>query len=510
MPAAKNDKFWPKTWPWLLPALALLAAVRLHGLSVAAFPDYDSVRNWQIVQEIAGGNWQHLFHHASPGFFLLYAPVAALHPDFHVFLYLNALLAVAAVGWLAAFVGRVAALPSVVVAVLALVVGTSLLLTFSGRDFTISSAGLLAFVGLLQAYYQRLGQPSRQTLLRAALWLAVGLLFQYRFLLVLPILAVFEGLQRDGLLWQRGNLLRVAAVLGAPYVLLGLVGWLMAGLPVYRWEAAYAGILFPSVANAAHRSGNFRLDLGYYPRYLWEFGSPLLWLGVLATPVFAWGSWVRTRPWTPAGYLSIWAGLFLAGMSLLLKAPRGLLFAEGLFTVLGVLALQQGLQRVSLRQSGSILVGLLLAAAGWNLYRLPQEIYRYAPTSYPQVVAWLRQHKVQRVASTVGMGVAPFARPAGIEVYNVHTLAQLQEARRAGITYVLLDGYRLVTGVDEFTGLENNLKLTTFPEPMLTSPLLFLEHSEFTGATYAETLARQQQAASAPAQLTIMQLAPAN
>ncbi|UOQ72065.1 hypothetical protein [Hymenobacter cellulosilyticus] len=68
MTATKNDNPTRKNALFLLLSLVLVAAVRLYGLRHAALPDYDSVRNWQIVQEIAQGNFRNLFHHGSPAF----------------------------------------------------------------------------------------------------------------------------------------------------------------------------------------------------------------------------------------------------------------------------------------------------------------------------------------------------------------------------------------------------------------------------------------------------------
>ncbi|AIZ64504.1 hypothetical protein PK28_13985 [Hymenobacter sp. DG25B] len=513
MPDAKNDKFSPKTLLWLLPALLLLAATRLHGLPQAALPDYDSVRNWQIVQEVAQGNLRNIFHHASPGFYLVFAPVAALQPDFHWFLYLNALLAVVAVGRLAAFVARYARLRGFETALLVLLIGTCTTLTFSGRDFTMSSASLLLFGELLRAYYERLQQPSRQALLRVALWLAAGLCINYKFLLTFPILGAFEILQADGLLWQRGNAWRVMAILAAPFLVLGILVTGLTILPWYRWLATYAGILWPSAMNEAGRAGNVRLDLWYYPRLLLQFESPLLMAGLLLTPVVF---WPELRAWrkglTLSVYLLIWAWLFLGGMSLILKAPRGLLFAYGLFAALGFLVLRHLLssaimqQRLSVAVRAGILVGLSLLVIGGNLLRLQHHIYRYTPTQYQQVAHWLQEHGQRRVASTVSNALLPFAAPAGIQVEVISNENQLPALRAAGVQYVVLDGYRLVTGINNFSGLEKLPAAAEFTEPLLLSPLLFLEHSEFTGLGYEETLRRQQLALKMGPSLRIVRI----
>ncbi|TGE16226.1 hypothetical protein [Hymenobacter elongatus] len=496
MPTTKNDNLPTKKALYLLLALLLVAAVRLHGLASAALPDYDSVRNWQIVQEIAGGDFRNLFHHGSPGFSVLYVPVAWLTTNFHVFQFLNALLAVAAVGALAAFVSRAARLSGPETALLTLFIGSSVFLVFSGRDFTMGSASLLVFAVLLRAYYQRLQAPSQVHLRRAVLWLAVGLCINYKFILTLPILGVFELLQQDKLLLRQRNWLRVVGSLVLPFLLFGLVG-MAAGLPWYRWPAVYYNVLFPGAANAAGRSGSLHLDLLYYSRFLWDFESPLLLVAIVGVPAL-WRRELFTglRHINLLRYLAVWVYAYLAGMSLLLKAPRGLLLAYALLYALTFLSLRRVL---SLRW----LSLLILVACGLNFFRIQREVYAYTPSRYPQVAQWLRQQQGTTVVSTVGLGLAPFGVDTVATITSETKLAQL---RQQGFQYVLLDAYWRVTNVQQFDSLRRQQPVAAWPEPMLTSPLLFLEHSEYTGLSYQETLDLQRAAAQDSLQLRLYRL----
>ncbi|SDX92790.1 hypothetical protein [Hymenobacter psychrophilus] len=487
-------------------ALLLLVPVRLHGLTAGTLPDYDSVRNWQIVQEVAAGDLRHLFRHASPLFMLLYAPVAWLTADYRVFLVLNALLALAAVGLLAAFVARETRLPGWQTGLLTLLMGTATFLTYGGRDFTMSAGSLLCFAGLLAAYYRRLRQPGPATLYRAAGWLLLGLSFNYKFLLTLPILALLEWCQADGLLLRRGRWWRVGLLLAAPFVVLSAVGWL-AGLRWYAWVAVYYNVLFPGAANAAGRTATMHLDLLYYLRFLLDFESWLVWVGLLGPLVLLGRQWRagrlgRGRPLPLVLYLAVWGWCLLAGMSLLLKAPRGLLWAYGLWYALGLLSLRQVWQLRRLPQP--LLAALLLAALAGNLYRIQREVYAYAqPSSYPAVATWLAANGSGPVASTMGLGLAPF-RPD--TVYSITSEKALPMLARQGYRYVLLDAYWRVTNVQQFDSLRRLPPLAAWPEPALTSPLLFLEHSEYTGLSYQQTLNRQQQARQDTAQLRVYEM----
>lgn len=492
-PAAKN-RLPGQILFWL--AVAVVLALRLWRLDEVGAPDHDSVRNWQMVLEVAHGDLTHLFHRGSPGSLLAFVPLAWLRSDFLAFQACNAGLAVLALGWFVSWLRREARLADWEAAGLVLLAGTSLLLTFSGRDFTMGSGSLLLWVGLVRSHYQRLRQPHPAALLRTVAWLVAGLIFSYKFLFTLPILAVLELWQRDVLLFRRGLWWRAAALLAAPYALLMPLGAL-GGVPWYRWWAFYIRTVVPAGPNVAGRQGTMHLDLLYYPRYLLQFESPLLLLGLVAA------LWLvlrreRLRPGQPLSaqaYLLAWAGCLLAGMSLLIKAPRGLLMA---YLPLAALVLLSG-RRLLPRWA---LGGLLAASAVLGTYRLQHELYARLPTRYPQVAAWLRAHHATRVAGTVGLGLRPYLAPN----QTLTPILDERELRRRGYQYVLLDSYWRAANIRHFDSLRRQPPLAAWGEPALTAPLLFLEHSEYTGLGYDETLALQQEAVRDSVQLSIYRL----
>ncbi len=477
---------------WLLGALLAVSILRLWRLPEAGPADYDSVRNWQVIQELAQGNYANLFHHGSPGFLLLYVPVAVLTRDFLVFQAINALLGIGGLGFFAAWVTRQARLTGPEAAALTLLGGTSLLLTFSGRDFTMSSASLVLYAGLLRSHFARLQRPGPAAMLRVAGWLAVGLCFNYKFLFALPIIGVLEVWHADGLWRQRGLWWRTGLVLVLPYLVFGAMG-VLAGLPWYRWASFYIRTVVPAAANAAGRQATLHFDLLYYPRYLAGYESPLLLAGLVAAGWLVWRGWRNSGPGRASAmplllYLLVWAGCLLAGMSLLIKAPRGLLFA---FLPLAALAVLSG-RRVL---PGAAFLSLLLAAVALNVFRIHREVYVPLPTQYPQVAAWLQRHGATKVASTVGAGIAPYLAP-NQKLAVVTDERQLADLRQKGYQYVLLDGYWRVAGVSRFDSLRRRQPVAAWPAPQLQQQLLFLEHSEFTGLSYKETLAAQQAAAT--------------
>ena len=489
-----------RTTAWLLGALLVIVVLRLWRLPEAGPPDFDSVRNWQVVQELARGDFAHLFHHGSPGFLLLFAPVALLTHDFLVFQLLNALLGVAGLGLFAAWVARRARLTGPETAGLVLLGGTGLLLTFSGRDFTMSSASLLVATGLLRSHFTRLHKAAPRRLVRVAVWLALGLCINYKFLFTVPILVLLEWWRADGL-WRRSGS-RALLVLAAPYLLLGLLG-VAVGLPWYRWPGFYWRTVVPATANIAGRQATLHLDIEYYPRYLATFESPLLLLGLavalgLVARQVRRGQLRRGQALALLPYLLVWSGCLLGGMSLLIKAPRGLLLA---YLPLAALAVLSGRLLLPRR----VLTAVLLAAVGLNVYRIQTQFFAPLPGRYLVVAAWLRQHGAARVASTVGNGLAPYLGP-GQDLTVITDERELASLRRQGVQYVLLDGYWRVAGATRFDSLRRQVPVAAWLAPALHQPLLFLEHSEFTGRSFVETLAASRAAAADSLSLRLYRL----
>ena len=487
-----NASHFPSRLLWLFAALLVVAVIRLWRLPEAGLPDYDSVRNWQVIQELSRGDFARLFVSGSPGFMVLYIPVAFFTRDYFVYQLINAGLGLAGLGLFTAWVARKDALTGWQAAGLALLGGTMMLLTFSGRDFTTSSAALLVFAGLLRAHYGRMQQPSPRAAVRVACWLAAGLCVTYKFLFMLPILAVLELWRADGLWRQTLVWKKVLLVLATPYVVFGAIG-VAAGLPWYRWLGVYFRLVVPKAANAAGRQGALHLDFFYYFRYLLNYESPVLLAG-LGVAVWLlirkWRVWRRFfgRPLPLFAYLLVWAVCLLAGMSLLIKAPRGLLFA---YLPLAALAVLSGRRVLNDR----VLAATLLAAVALNVFRLNKELYGPLPGRYPQVAAWLQAHGATRVASTVGVGLAPYLGEAQI-LTVITDERQLARLRRQGYQYVLLDGYWRVAGVARFDSLRRQVPVAAWPAPQLQCPLLFLEHSEYTGLSYDQTLAAAKLAAA--------------
>jgi hypothetical protein len=485
-------------WLWLLVAFGLLLAVRLYTLPAVGLLDFDSVRNWQVVQEIRSGNFRNLFLHRSPSLYLLFAGLSPFLPNFHWYAYLNAAFSAAAVTIMANEVRKRVPMSWVSFLLLALAAGCSVFMVHSGRYFSIESLGLLAFAFGLRAYLLRTEKGETRFLYQALTWLAFAITVNYKALLLIPIFLILE-------FWQPKRLLSVSvflkslAILLLPFLIFSLVA-VLAGLPWWRYAGSLGGIFQFSEPNAAHRTGKFRGDPLYYFRYLFQFESPLSWLGMAAASAWAFFSFQHKQrpPVTLHTVLSVICLAFLLGMMVLNKAPRGLIFCYVPLYLLGYLQLRR------ITESEDIQQLMLAFSVLYSLFRCHGEIYSLARSEYADAARYLRQHHITKVVTTVGNGLLPYAQ--GLDVKVAVWPGDLEKFRKQGYRHLLVDQYFRVTNLKHFEPYSQVPAIATFREFPLRSRLLYLEHSEFTGLGYSQTLRLHHHALAQPAEMRLVHL----
>lgn len=484
---------------YILTALLCVLA-RQHLLLQTGLTDYDSVRNWQIIQQVGQGNFRHLFHHASPGFFLFFGLLALFCKGVYPFIWLNMAFNVAAVLLVLRFCRRHLRLPLPEAFLVGSLFGLSVFTVSTGRNLATESVSMLLFMLMLESYLRRLQQASPKALLQAAGWLALGLTVNYKLLLVLPVALVLELWQRDGVLTRR-LLLQAGLILLAPFGLFAGIA-LAVGQPFYQLPATIVSINHFTRPTPAQRTGRLNADLLFYVRYLLDFEWALLVAGIGLFPVCFRQELFGTlsRRLSPLQGIFLVTYLILLGMHLLVKAPRGLMLIYGpLYGLTGLVLLR------ALRYRWLVLALLGLGIAG-QTGRLQRHIYAYTPTHYPQVAAYLRQQGIEKVATTVGLNLLPYARQQGITVQVILREADLAALRAQGFTHVLLDDYYRAAHVQQFDGLRQLRPQQAWPEPPLTSPLLYLDHAEFNGLSYGQVLENQRQARRDSLQLRLIRI----
>ncbi|KAA5548696.1 ArnT family glycosyltransferase [Adhaeribacter rhizoryzae] len=484
---------------YLLTAFICLAA-RFYLLPQIGLTDYDSIRSWQIVQELGQGNFKHLFHHASPGFFLLYAVFTPFLKGVLGYILLNSLFNVGAVLLLIRFMRQHLAVPLPEAFLTGLIFGLSVFAVSTGRNFATESISIFLFMLMLEQYYRRLHHKSAHAFLKAAAWLALGLTINYKLLLVFPIILLIELFQRDKVLSPK-LLLKLALIILAPFVLFGLIAVLV-NKPFYQFPATIVSINHFTRPTPALRTGRFNLDWEYYGRYLLDFEWP-----VLLPALFLFPFLYRQQLFSFKGqklniyqFLFIISYLYLLGMQLLVKAPRGLMFVYGLFYALTYLVLNYIIPK------RWVILVILFSGISYQVYQLNKNIYLYAPTNYPAVVKYLEENNIAKVVTTVGLNIVPHTTGKAIETKIIFSEKELPALKQAGFTHVLLDDYYKITNVQQFAGLEKIKTEKDWPEPTLLSPLLYLDHSEFTGLSYTQTLANQRKAQKSSVQLRLIKI----
>ena len=187
-------------------------------------------------------------------------------------------------------------------------------------------------------------------------------------------------------------------------------------------------------------------------------------------------------------------------MHLLIKAPRGFTFIYGLLYLIFYLVLQK------LIPKRSLIISLLMVGILCQVWKLAEVVYAYSGTSYPAVARYLKEKNINKIATTVGLGLAPYAAENGLTVTPVIWENDLTLLKEQGYQYVLLDNYYKAANIRNFENLETLPALKTWPEPTLLSPLLYLDHAEFNNLSYSRIMANQKRAESEPAQLRLLKI----
>ena len=493
------DKHKYESLLYLLTAFICLAA-RYYLLPQTGLTDYDSIRSWQIVQELGQGNFKNLFHHASPGFFLFFALFTPFLGGVTGYILLNAMFSVGAVLLLIRFMRRHLAIPVPEAFLVGLLYGLSVFAVSTGRNFATESISIFLFMLLLERYYQRLVHQDAKAFLQVVALLALSLTINYKFLLLLPVALLAELIVRDRVVTLK-TLGYAVLIICIPFVVAGLVA-VAVNLPFYIYTAAVFNLKNPVTPNPAQRVGYFNADFLFYFRYIWDFELP-----VLVPAIFLFPGVYRQELFNkPARSVNIYKYLFLisysflAGMHLLIKAPRGFTFIYGLLYLIFYLVLNK------LIPNRWLIIFLLITGIACQIWRLEDAVYSYSKTSYPAVARYLREKNISKIATTVGLGLAPYAVEKGIAVKPIISETDLQRLKEQGYRYVLLDNYYQAANIRNFGNLEKLPVLKSWSEPTLLSPLLYLDHAEFNNLPYTRIINNQKKASREPAQLRLIRI----
>ncbi len=535
--------------------LILLWFLQIYGLNEIGLQEYDSVKNYLIVKNMAVGNFTDMFQHGSPTLFLFFVAIYKIFPSHLSLEYANAALNVAAIAIFTHIFSHFFQYKFWQRCLLLLYMGSSLYLVYCTRSFTMESMTLFVFALMLLEYLQiLLLQKKTETYF----WIltAIMLTINYKIILLFPLLfacEVYRLLPMSEFFankkLQRAKLFHLI-ILVIPFIAYEILGILLG----VSWKSYPAHWVFSLVMrknlNPWRPVETLHFDLSYYFKYLQIFESPILIMAlVFFVIVYCYKRFVAadfspqlakvcelksaaTDVMKLTLILLVIAIFTISEMSILPKAPRGILLifpilyffafemVRMIFTFLtnfkvGDVANNFGKETNKKLPNLAFAITILLLIF-YNYQQITTYIYPYTTTNYPKITSYLTQNKIDKIAATVGINYKFFLpqhtqNSSKISVQSIDFQAitfkkDLVALQNQGYEYCLLDDYHKVVGANVFDSLEQLPAVLSLKESTLCSPLLYLEHCEFTGFTFEEALHVREKVMQDSIQLKLIKL----
>lgn len=434
---------------WLLAACISVLALAIPS----PFITYDDGWNMHVLHLLQKGDASQLWHHGSPVFYLFWWPWVAAGVPYEALWRVNSLL-----GVLAIFVILKKTAPTISLPVwlaLATLVCLSPIATINRACFTIEAGGLLLFgLGYKQA---KLG--------RAALWLALAAMWNYKLGLLGALSLGYElAILAPKLRWEKTK--TILLVSAGTFVALWLLYVLLNPIDLaLRPLATYAGLLGRNANPQAHNPG---LDALFYWNTTTKWDNAALWFGGLAGLVL-----VATKG---KGGIAAWLVVFILIAGIFLpKAPRWLLPALPL-----VAAYIPSLLPTHKWGKGLVWAGMF-CWGGWAVYL---SIYPYAQVGARGNIEFSKVDTLLSLGSTL-----PYlaSKPPKVQLLRTWPCGKISKVK-----YLFKDGYVYMAGYEGLWPSACILGTVTQRATGLSNacPLLWLEHAEYTGHTYTETMRR--------------------
>jgi hypothetical protein len=459
--------------------LPLLFLARIYLLNDTGMFDYDSVKNFMVAKEIAEGNFINLFHHVSPTFNLLYALLYKVVKNYLLLEYADALLNVFAVALFVHFIFIQFKLNLFQTWLILMLSGLSFFMVGSSRYFGIESLSLLLFVLTIIYYAKNLQNGDDKNLYKAVFFYAMLMTVNRKFIVFIFIVIAIEVLQKNRKL-KSGNIFRCIGIILIPLIVYPLIGYLF-GLRLLQYYASIFYMLFQIQGNPTHYS-TFNWDLSYYLKYFLYYENPVLIIVLVLFPIlYRKELFSNMRNINLYQFLFIITYCFLAGMSVINKAPRGLL---GIYLPL-YFFLFLCLDKIFRNRLALGFMALLIISA--ELYLINKNIYQYSQTNYNKVAKYIEENKIKKLVTTVGINIIPFLKE-DVEVKMIFDEKELDDLQKQGFQYVLLDDFHYLTYINQFDKLHKHKPVFQVKEPSLLAPLMALESSEYSSIGFEETM----------------------
>ncbi|MDX1904824.1 MAG: hypothetical protein SFU27_11760 [Thermonemataceae bacterium] len=443
---------------------AFLLLLRLVFFAEAAPFDYDSVKNYQIIEEIATGDWHNFFHHASPILYLFFLPFYFINASFEFLVSINAFVGV----WAVFLWSRLLEKNRIF---FVFFLGISFSLISFSLYFSIENLSLLSFAILLIELKKMQKNSNSNNFVKIGIWASITLFINYKAIVPLffiGLVLIFLG--------KKNTKFYTHIFIGAlgVFLLLTFIG-VLAGLAWYQYPA----VLF-RIFGVAERINPTKYEISYYFAYILKFDVFLIFLSFWgAASIFKRSSLANKI------FLVSSIGTFLV-MSLLPKAPRGLIFWLPIAYLLTFNWLYQ------IKYKGLFFIIFVLFSV-FQLYNYYQYILPYKHSQYKEAAKYLKEKKVEVVFTTLSINIYPYLSKSIQLVVLREIKDTLLFKDFKGKKYLLYDTYCEISNHTDLKILKPQQADTSFFEKSLLQPMLYLENSEYTGWGFEESLQKQKE-----------------
>ena len=484
---------------WVL-AFAYLLLIRIGNLYLLGLFDYDAVTNYTIITELAKGDFSRFFHHASPLFYLFFLPFYLLEKS-HVWLeYIFAAFNVFSLwAFIKAFSQKLNADFYWQLAVF-LIAGSGMTYFASSRYFSIDSFSLsFLFVAFYFFYTCIYEEAKTYHWLLAWLGLGAAICSNYKHLIFLALFVTYLFFKKDKHVKATQWFYALSALLIIP-VLMILLAWAkgieVLTYPKYFWVQAFVKDMNPYAEVPP-----LRLDVDFYFKYLFSFEPAWLLLGFafIFFLVVHFKKVIEIAKQNPAlRYIFIISFPYLLLICFLQKAPRGLLPVYLPFGFFLFFYCTHFIRKMWF-------IALCTVIFTWQSLLVFQEFYRHEQNGYQKMAELLNEQQIDKIIITSGKGLLPYLS-SEVEYKIVFHQDEIAPLKKMGYQYLLVDYFYLVAHPKNFSQIKLENMLFSTSEATLLNSMLFLEHSEYTGLSYGQTLQNYKKILNLNNQLHLIRL----
>jgi hypothetical protein len=455
----------------------LLWLLRIRGLEESGFYDFDAVKNFMLASEIAQGNFKNLFYHTAPFFNLYLSFLVKLFDGFLIPHYINASLVVIALIVFTEFIRRELKWDLMKSLLFLMLSGTSIALVNFSRYLAVESLSLLVFVVLAIVYYKSIATGKTKYFYWAAFVYAVLFGLNYKAILLFPVFVLVELYQQKRILrfkeiWQAG------LVFCVPFLFLILFA-ILAGLHPLQYFAVFFAELLGRATTHANATF-FDTDILFYFKLFLYFENPLLIAAVLLFPVLLFQNrWHVRKEFSLYMYLFLIGYAILLGMSLVPKAPRGILHIYPILYFLLFLSIDE---QINNRRTK---IAIFVFLAFYNLFGVAKHIYAYTENNYQTFADYINKSEHTEVATTASLNIFPYL-DRHVEAHLLMDNEDLSMYSRNTGKLLLEDSYHAIAGIP-FDSAAGRTVMQARQNTLL-APYLILEHCEFSGRSFEEAM----------------------